>query len=137
MEKRVEKEVNAADFLALSSDGWTDISSNRLINVIVHTPSPLVFTTIECTLEEHTGTYICETLSREIEKLGSRKVIALVTDNAPNMRCAWNLLEHKYPWIIFDGCKAHSIDLAAKDLSKVPFVAGLVQDCINIAKFFR
>jgi hypothetical protein len=61
----------------------------------------------------------------------------MVTDNAPNMKAAWKLLSQKYPWIVFEGCKAHGLDLAAKDLCKFNFVADVVQKCVEIAKFFR
>jgi hypothetical protein len=53
------------------------------------------------------------------------------------MKAAWKLLSQKYPWIVFEGCKAHGLDLAAKDLCKFNFVADVVQKCVEIAKFFR
>jgi hypothetical protein len=53
------------------------------------------------------------------------------------MKKAWTLLNKKYPWIIFEGCKAHSIDLTAKDLCKTSFIASTVDQCIEISKFFR
>ena len=133
----VKKSTNSADFLALTSDGWTDVSSNRLVNVVVHTPKPFLFTTIDATLEEHTGLYISSLIEEQIEKLGPRKIISVVTDNAANMKLAWRLLEEKFPWIIFDGCKAHSVDLAAKDFCKVELVSAFINDCVKFGKFFR
>ncbi len=53
------------------------------------------------------------------------------------MKSAWNLLENKYEWILFEGCKAHSVDLAAKDLCKTDFISDCVEKCIEVAKFFR
>lgn len=69
--------------------------------------------------------------------LGPQKVVAVVTDNARNMKAGWKLLEQKYPWIVFEGCKAHGLDLATKDLCKLDFVADVVDKCVDIAKFFR
>uniref|UniRef100_A0A915EVC9 Uncharacterized protein n=1 Tax=Ditylenchus dipsaci TaxID=166011 RepID=A0A915EVC9_9BILA len=40
---------------------------------------------------------------------GKHKIIALVTDHAANMRLAWELLSVDYPWILFEGCKAHMV----------------------------
>jgi len=60
-----------------------------------------------------------------------------MTDNAPNMKAAWNLLRNDFPWIIFEGCKAHGIDLAAKDLCKLEFIVEVVDKCVEIVKFFR
>jgi hypothetical protein len=70
VQNAVQNATNSSDFLALSSDGWSDVSRNRLINVIVHTPTPFLFSTIDATLDEHTGEYICDLLGVEIEKLG-------------------------------------------------------------------
>jgi hypothetical protein len=69
--------------------------------------------------------------------LGPQKIVALVTDNAPNMKAGWKLLNKKYPWIFFEGCKAHGIDLAAKDLCKLKFFSEIIDKCIDVAKFFR
>jgi hypothetical protein len=69
--------------------------------------------------------------------LGPQKIVAVVTDNARNMKAAWKLLSKNYPWIVFEGCKAHSIDLAAKDLCKLDFVDDIVDKCAEVAKLFR
>jgi len=149
VEEIVGKATNNADFLSLSSDGWKDVSRNKLINVIVHTPKPFLYSTIDVTQDSCTGELIKELLSAEIEKignyfkayifkfLGAKKIVSIVTDNAANMKLAWELLTKKYPWIVFEGCKAHSVDLAAKDLCKLPFVIEIVENCVEIAKFFR
>lgn len=60
-----------------------------------------------------------------------------MTDNAPNMKKAWKLLGKKYPWIVFEGCKAHSVDLAAKDLCETSSISSVIDQCVDIAKFFR
>lgn len=70
VKKSVELAINSADFLALSSDGWTDISCNRLINFIVHTPTPYLFSSINATADIHSGQHIADLMSIEIEKLG-------------------------------------------------------------------
>ena len=69
VKETVENATNSADFLAVTSDGWTDITGSRLINVLVHTPKPYLFTTIDATKDSHTGRFICDKLSTEIEKL--------------------------------------------------------------------
>ena len=137
IQKMVEEAINSTDFLTLSSGGWTDISSNRLINVVVHTPKPFLFSRIDATSEEHTGVYICGLLSEQIEKLGAKKVVAVMTDNAPNMKLAWRLLEERFPWIICDGCRAHSVDLTVKEFCDEPSIQKFVKNCIKIAVFFR
>jgi len=70
VQKAVEKATSEADFLSMSSDGWTDIKGSRLINVIAHTPKPFLFNSIDATQDIHDAPFICQTLSAEIEKLG-------------------------------------------------------------------
>lgn len=70
VQKTVEKATNKADFLSVSSDGWTDVNGRRLINIIAHTPKPYLFNSIDATQDSHGAPFICQTLSVEIEKLG-------------------------------------------------------------------
>lgn len=133
----VEDSIKAAEFISYTSDGWTDNSSNRLMNVFVHTPEPYHFSTIDTGAESHSGEYIEGLLIAEMEKLDTRKVVAVLTDNAANMQCALRLVEARFPWIIIGGCKAHTIDLGAKDICNKTLVSALIQDCNNIVKFFR
>jgi hypothetical protein len=53
------------------------------------------------------------------------------------MKKAWKLLSKKYEWIIFEGCKAHSVNLAAKDLCNKTVIGLTINQCVEIAKFFR
>jgi hypothetical protein len=66
----VEEATNKADFLSVSSDGWTDIKGSRMINVIAHTPKSFLFNSIDATKDSHDAPFIFQTLSTEIEKLG-------------------------------------------------------------------
>jgi len=68
--KAVETATNSADYLAISSDGWTDVKGNRLINILVHTPKPYLFNTVNATEDSHDAPFIRDTLKTEIDKLG-------------------------------------------------------------------
>uniref|UniRef100_A0A915DS13 Uncharacterized protein n=1 Tax=Ditylenchus dipsaci TaxID=166011 RepID=A0A915DS13_9BILA len=81
--------------------------------------------------------YIAKILAEEIEAVGKHKVVAVVTDHAANMRKAWEILEKAYPWILFEGCKAHMLNLAAKDICQRTMVALRVKFCQDIVRFFR
>lgn len=71
VQNAVEKAKNEADFVSVSSDGWTDIKGSRIINVIAHTPKPFLFNSIDAIQEAHDAAFICQTLSAEIDKLGN------------------------------------------------------------------
>jgi hypothetical protein len=46
-----------------------------------------------------TGLYIADEMKAVINDLGPQKVMALVTDNAANMKAAWSKVEESYPHI--------------------------------------
>uniref|UniRef100_A0A915ETY4 DUF659 domain-containing protein n=1 Tax=Ditylenchus dipsaci TaxID=166011 RepID=A0A915ETY4_9BILA len=118
----------------VSSDGWSDINTNKIINVVVHTPKPYLYNSIDTKEEVHDGKYIAKILAEEIEAVGKHKVVAVVTDHAANMRKAWEILEKAYPWILFEGCKAHMLNLAAKDICQRTMVALRVKFCQDIVR---
>lgn len=78
-------------------------------------------------------------------KLGENKVVAVVTDHAANMKNAWKKLsgddsEYEgvtFPWILFEGCKAHMLNLAARGICEKTAVADCLKRCCEIARFFR
>lgn len=78
VQRMVEKAVNEADFLSLSSDGWSDIKGNRLINAIVHTPKSFLYNSIDATQDSHDANFICQILSKKIDKLGTIFQIFLI-----------------------------------------------------------
>lgn len=51
----VEERIQMADFLALSIDGWTDVAMNAIIDVIVYTPEPFLYDSIDTGENSHTG----------------------------------------------------------------------------------
>lgn len=75
-------------------------------------------------------------MSEVIEAVGPVKVIALTSDHAPNMTSAIRLLQAKYPWIVFSGCKAHALDLACRDILKIPAIQSILDSCKEITSFF-
>jgi len=141
VKEMVDYAVNGADFISLSSDGWTDSIKNTKINVVTYTPRPFLTNSIDSPGTAHTAIYIAGILSEEIEKAGPQKVVALVTDYSINMKSAWTIINQKFPWIICglsgSGCKAHALNLLALDIAGIPFVKKTLDDSLAIAKFFR
>lgn len=51
-----------------------------------------------------------------------KKLVALVTDNAANMKAAWHILELDFPGVIFLGCLAHCLNLFLTVSASLPFL---------------
>jgi hypothetical protein len=64
-------------------------------------------------------------------------VWAFCTDNASNMKSAWELLRTKHPWLFCYGCGAHALNLLAGDFRKIDAVKNTLDDNRSVSKFFR
>ena len=73
-------------------------------------------------MQSYTGEYIAETTSGVIDEVKQecgKMPIALVTDNATNMKKCRKLLEKKYSKLTCYGCAAHNMNLIFVDLMKL------------------
>lgn len=72
-----------------------------------------------------------------IDEVGARKVLAVVSDNAANMRAAWAILQSKYEHIYCYSCVAHGLHLLATDVCGVESVSKIIQKAKDIVKFVK
>ena len=73
-------------------------------------------------MQSHTGEYIAEAVSGVIDEVKQecgKMPIALVTDNASNMKKSRKLLGKKYSELTCYGCTAHTMNLIFGDLMKL------------------
>ncbi|GBC36080.2 ribonuclease H-like domain-containing protein [Rhizophagus irregularis DAOM 181602=DAOM 197198] len=87
-------------------------------------------------LELHTSEFLTEEISKIIEKLGSDKFAAIVTDNASNCRVARQNIHQTYPHIWNIRCAAHAINLIASDLVKLEPIKKFINECGKINRYF-
>jgi len=52
-----------------------------------------------------------------LKEFGEMKFTSVVTDNASNMKAAWNLIQSYYPHISCYGCVAHGLNLLVQDIT--------------------
>ncbi|XP_064475765.1 uncharacterized protein LOC135389662 [Ornithodoros turicata] len=112
----VEELLKSASYLTLLTEGWTNIRGESIVNFIVATPEPLFYKCVDTGDNRHTATYISSEIRAVIESLGSSKVVAVVTDNASNMKAACDLVTQHYPHVTAIGCAAHGLNLLMNDL---------------------
>lgn len=93
----VTERLASSDGLALTCDGWSNRRNQSIINFIVTTPHPIFYKTMTTGAESHTGEYMAKKMSEVIDAVGESKFVGVVTDNASNMKAAWDSIENKYP----------------------------------------
>jgi Protein of unknown function (DUF 659)/hAT family C-terminal dimerisation region len=120
----------------LSSDGWSDITSKPLINLIVNTPKGEMFLEAVNTSGEYKDAkYIANCIIKGIDKVGVNDVVQVITDSAPVCRAATEIVHHKYPKIFASPCATHVLDLLLKDFGNLPWVCRIVKECFEVVKF--
>ena len=95
-------------------DGWSNIWHEPIINFTLSVPQSVFWKSTHTELESHTGEYIAEKVSevvQEVKQKCGKMTVAVVTDNASNMKKAWKLLARKYPELTCYGCAAQSLNL--------------------------
>src|SRR6218665_3067487 len=135
----VSAKIAQAECVAIVSDGWTSVNNTPIVNFIISTPEPVFLRSVTTGENRHTGQYIAQLLETVIDEVGVRKVMAVVTDNAANMKAAWRIINDndKYKHIHCYGCVAHGLHLLATDICSIDSVEKLLTRAKNIVKFVK
>ncbi|OWZ00672.1 hypothetical protein PHMEG_00028088 [Phytophthora megakarya] len=72
----------------------------------------------------------------DIERQTSPKVVAVVTDNARNMRSATQRIQSRRN-VVGGGCSAHVLNLLMKDICKFPSVKAVHSRAVALTRFVR
>lgn len=105
----IKKQIKNSNYICLTSDGWTNIHQQPIINFMITTPQPIFWKALESKENSHTGEYIAEQFDIVIKEIGVSKIAAVITDNASNMKKAHSILQKDHPNIIFLGNNFHLI----------------------------
>ncbi|XP_065642421.1 uncharacterized protein LOC136074050 [Hydra vulgaris] len=105
-----------------------------IINFVVTVPQPIFWTSIETGAESHTGEYMANIVKKIICDVGPMKVLGVCTDNAANMKKAWQLIVTEFPHIYLYGCLAHTLNLIFTDASNLKSIADSQRNCTMVVK---
>lgn len=84
--------ISKAKTVGIQIDSRSNIRNDGIINILVITPEPVLYKTVESKDNKHDAQYMCDILVNVIEEIGASKVLSIVTDNASNMKATWNLI---------------------------------------------
>ena len=124
-------------FLAL--DGWTSPGNVSIWNFIIHTPTrkQFLYQLKDLSSENHTADYIASQIEDVVNRIGSSKFSAIVSDGAANLCEARKIISKKFPNILNIRCIAHCIQLISKNIMKHKFAKQLLSNCNSIVKYFK
>ncbi|KAJ8969493.1 hypothetical protein NQ314_001718 [Rhamnusium bicolor] len=134
---QVEEKLRQSENLSLQCDGWSNLRNESVINFIITTPDPLFVKTVLTKTERHTGDYLESIITDVLEAYGPEKFMAIVTDNASNMKKGTKQCTAKYPHLISYGCLAHTLHLLCHDVLKLESVRRQLSIIKNIVMTIR
>ena len=62
------------------------------------------------------NTFIVDLLINSIQKIGSQKVVKVITDNVAPYKAAGHIVESKFRYIFWTPCVVHTPNLALKNI---------------------
>ena len=86
--------VAESEAAAIMCDGYSNIRHEPIINFLLSVPPSISWKSIHTEIQSHTGKYIAQAVSGVIDEVKQecgKMPIALVTDNASNMKKSWKL----------------------------------------------
>ncbi|CAG8854883.1 41778_t:CDS:1, partial [Gigaspora margarita] len=120
-------------------DGWTSPTMESIYNYIITTDTRKEYLVGLKNYSSYSqmGEFLANEISTIIERLGSDKFAAVVTDAASNCNLARQKTQEMYPHIWNVRCAAHAINLIAADLVKLDKLKKLIANCGKINNFFN
>jgi Protein of unknown function (DUF 659) len=156
MKKQRDENLSASvSGMCLTSDAWTNVSNDPIVNQMAVSSETSLLLDSVCTGEQgHTADWIAQDLKRIMGSL--IHVSGTITDNTKANQKAWKILERDLLSKFFHGCVSHELHLIVKDIyaatktkkggSNVakypegyPFedILQFAEDCKEVLKFFH
>jgi hypothetical protein len=125
--------------VTVSSDGWTDVCGQAVINYMAVCGKLCYFLeSVYTGNQSHTSDFLARDMQRVIEKYGFLDVGAVITDNTAANKAMWTALKLKFPRTFFHGCVCHALHLLVKDIvQRLPWFSQLQDVCKKLVVFFK
>ena len=137
VQEKVKETTDNSDCLCIISDGWSNIRNEGLINFLLTTPLPVFLKSVDTNTNKYTGAYIGDQIKSVIKESGPTKVFAIITDNARNMKAAWEVVRTTYPHIVTIGCTAHGLNLLLGDICELITLDNLMKKSKKLIKTIK
>jgi hypothetical protein len=129
----------SASNYSLVTDGWSNMRNEHLVNFVILVPGhkPFFFKSVSTVGISQTSEEIAKAILEVINELGVAKCVSVVTDNAANMRGAWDIIEATFPHIFANGCGAHVMNLLIKDICELETYRDTLSEVQFLLKFVK
>lgn len=137
--KKVNEIIEFTNNLTLGLDGWSAPDGSSVWNFIILTPTreEYLYKLENYSEESHTAEFLANQIELVINRIGSKKFSAIISDNAANIALARRLICSKYKNIMNIRCIAHCYNLISKDILQHTFAERMIQRANRIVQFFK
>lgn len=110
--------IKKAAFFSLCTDDWSNVRKEHLVNFVVHLPEqkPVFWCAMDTSSERQDAQTIAWPILEVAEELDVKRTVALVTENAGNMKAAWTIGREAHPSMLTSGCAARVLYLFIQDI---------------------
>ncbi|KAI2498263.1 transposase [Fragilaria crotonensis] len=118
LKTKVNKHLeHAGTVVCLTTDGWSNVKNEPIVNYMATSPSSTLFLESVSTGEQsHNAEWIASDIQRVMASYPTTTFAGAVTDNTSTNKNAWELLLIKHPSAYFQGCASHGLNLFVKDI---------------------
>ena len=127
-----QKTIVKSDYVSLVIDGWTNIRRDAVINIVLMTPTPIFYESIDTQGATKDADYMFDILKPIIIQLGPAKVTGLISDNEPKMISLKDKVIAEFKHIQFSGCVSHKFSNLIKKICDLDQIKTLVEDTEQI-----
>ncbi|CAB4473899.1 unnamed protein product [Rhizophagus irregularis] len=136
---KIDEVLEFTNNLTIGLDGWTAPDGSSIWNFIVLTSTreEYLYELGNYSNQSHTAEFLANQIESVINRIGSKKIIAIVSDNGANVASARRLICSKYKKILNIRCIAHCYNLISKDIILHTFAERMIQRANRIIQFFK
>ncbi|CAG8707693.1 23741_t:CDS:2, partial [Cetraspora pellucida] len=120
-------------------DGWSNPTNDSLYNFIISTSErkEYLYSLLDFSDAVQTGEFLASKISEIIDRVGSNKFMACVTDNGSNICVACEVTTYNYSHIWNIKCIAYAINLISNNIVKTQSVNQVLKQASQIIQFFK
>lgn len=134
---QVNEAIAKADCVTILCSGWSNRNKTGNLIYMVATPVPLFYKFTQIQEQTNSRLSIADELKNIISDVGPQKVIAVITDDAPEMMAAWAEVEEAYPHISAFGCTASRVQQLFDEIIAQPSMKALCNTVEQVLSYLR
>lgn len=137
--KKVDEIIESTDNITIGLDGWSAPDGSSIWNFVLLTPSrqEYLYELGNYSDQSHTAEFLANQIELVIDRIGNKKISAIISDNGANVASARRLICSKYKNIMNIRCMAHCYNLISKDIIQHTFAERMIQRANRIVQFFK